>query len=261
MKFNRSQVKKYLQLSDFTSLFIEELGWDYADISPIYLSVNGENYTIKAISQKRGLMVYHCLPENGILPNSQIRKKIDIEVTSYSQEHLIIYTDKGQEKQIWQWVRREPGKPVTSRENHYHVQQSGEGLIQKLETIFISIKEEENLTLLEVTKKTKKAFDVDNVTKKFYDQFKKEYKTFLDFIDGIPVKFDQEWYASLMLNRLMFIYFIQRKGFLNNDLDYLRTKLNQCQENKENNQFYSFYRYFLLKLFHQGLGNLILYKL
>jgi hypothetical protein len=255
MKFNRSQVKKYLQLSDFTSLFIEELGWDYADISPIYLSVNGENYTIKAISQKRGLMVYHCLPENGILPNSQIRKKIDIEVTSYSQEHLIIYTDKGQEKQIWQWVRREPGKPVTSRENHYHVQQSGEGLIQKLETIFISIKEEENLTLLEVTKKTKKAFDVDNVTKKFYDQFKKEYKTFLDFIDGIPVKFDQEWYASLMLNRLMFIYFIQRKGFLNNDLDYLRTKLNQCQEHKENNHFYSFYRYFLLKLFHQGLGN------
>ncbi len=255
MKFNRSQVKKYLQLSDFTSLFIEELGWDYADISPIYLSVNGENYTIKAISQKRGLMVYHCLPENGILPNSQIRKKIDIEVTSYSQEHLIIYTDKGQEKQIWQWVRREPGKPVTSRENHYHVQQSGEGLIQKLETIYISIKEEENLTLLEVTKKTKKAFDVDNVTKKFYDQFKKEYKTFLDFIDGIPVKFDQEWYASLMLNRLMFIYFIQRKGFLNNDLDYLRTKLNQCQEHKENNHFYSFYRYFLLKLFHQGLGN------
>ncbi|MFN7658737.1 MAG: hypothetical protein ACK5P3_11465, partial [Dolichospermum sp.] len=109
------------------------------------------------------------------------------------------------------WVRREPGKPVTSRENHYHVQQSGEGLIQKLETIFISIKEEENLTLLEVTKKTKKAFDVDNVTKKFYDQFKKEYKTFLDFIYGIPVKFDQELYGSLMLNRLMFIYFIQRK--------------------------------------------------
>ncbi|MFN6221485.1 MAG: hypothetical protein ACK4Y3_04240 [Dolichospermum sp.] len=102
---------------------------------------------------------------------------------------------------------------------------------------------------------------IDKIIKKFYDQFKKQYSTFLGFIDGIPVKFDQEWYASLMLNRLMFIYFIQRKGFLNNDLDYLRTKLNQCQENKENNQFYSFYRYFLLKLFHQGLGNLILYKL
>jgi hypothetical protein len=47
MKFNRSQVKKYQQLADFTSLFIEELGWDYADISPIYLKVNDENYTIE----------------------------------------------------------------------------------------------------------------------------------------------------------------------------------------------------------------------
>jgi hypothetical protein len=42
MKFDRNQVKKYLQLSDFTSLFIEELGWDYTDISPIYLSVDEE---------------------------------------------------------------------------------------------------------------------------------------------------------------------------------------------------------------------------
>ncbi|MFY7797613.1 MAG: hypothetical protein ACOVQ3_01350 [Dolichospermum sp.] len=82
---------------------------------------------------------------------------------------------------------------------------------------------------------------IDKIIKKFYDQFKKQYSTFLGFIDGIPVKFDQEWYASLMLNRLMFIYFIQRKGFLNNDLDYLRTKLNQCQENIENsNPFVQF---------------------
>ncbi|MBD2271012.1 SAM-dependent methyltransferase, partial [Anabaena sp. FACHB-1391] len=111
------------------------------------------------------------------------------------------------------------------------------------------------MTIKEIINTKNNKILIDKITKKFYDQFKKEYKTFLDFINGIPVKCDQEWYASLMLNRLMFIYFIQRKGFLNNDLDYLRTKLNQCQENKENNQFYSFYRYFLLKLFHQGLGN------
>ena len=117
------------------------------------------------------------------------------------------------------------------------------------------------MTIKEIINTKNNKMSIDKIIKKFYDQFKKQYSTFLGFIDGIPVKFDQEWYASLILNRLMFIYFIQRKGFLNNDLDYLRTKLNQCQENKENNQFYSFYRYFLLKLFHQGLGNLILYKL
>ena len=33
-----------------------------------------------------------------------------------------------------------------------------------------------------------------------------------------------------MLNRLMFVYFIQRKGFLDGDRDYLRNRLNRCQQ-------------------------------
>lgn len=40
----------------------------------------------------------------------------------------------------------------------------------------------------------------------------------------------QRWYASVMLNRLMFIYFIQKKGFLDSDPHYLRTKLTQSQQ-------------------------------
>ena len=32
------------------------------------------------------------------------------------------------------------------------------------------------------------AFDRDKVTKKFYDQFKKEHADFLKFIKGIPVE-------------------------------------------------------------------------
>ncbi|MBD2138296.1 Eco57I restriction-modification methylase domain-containing protein [Anabaena sp. FACHB-1237] len=112
------------------------------------------------------------------------------------------------------------------------------------------------MTIKKIINTKNNKISIDKITKKFYENFKKEYNTFLRFIKGIPVKFDHEWYASLMLNRLMFIYFIQRKGFLNNDLDYLRTKLNQCQQNNEqNNQFYSFYRYFLLRLFHNGLGS------
>ena len=63
------------------------------------------------------------------------------------------------------------------------------------------------------------------VTKRFYDQFKKEHDAFLQFLDGIPDEGMQRWYVSVILNRLMFIYFIQKKGFLDGDLYYLRTKL------------------------------------
>src|SRR5262249_6452542 len=64
-----------------------------------------------------------------------------------------------------------------------------------------------------------------------------------------------EWYASLMLNRLMFIYFIQKKGFLDGDPDYLRNRLRLMQKRKGKNHFLSFYRYFLRRLFHEGLGS------
>ena len=57
-----------------------------------------------------------------------------------------------------------------------------------------------------------------------------------------------------MLNRLMFCYFIQKKGFLNNDKNYLQTKLAWCQLQKGTDQFYSFYKSFLLQLFFGGLN-------
>src|SRR5690606_16572094 len=87
------------------------------------------------------------------------------------------------------------------------------------------------------------------------DSFKKQHDAFKDFIEGIGKPGDLAWYTSLMLNRLMFIYFLQRQGFLDNDPDYLRNRLNRIREARGNNQFHSFYRSFLLVLFHQGLGS------
>jgi hypothetical protein len=49
-------------------------------------------------------------------------------------------------------------------------------------------------------------------------------------------------------------YFIQRKGFLDGDRDYLRNRLIRMREEHGRDKFYSFYRYFLLRLFHEGLG-------
>ncbi|WP_201275508.1 Eco57I restriction-modification methylase domain-containing protein, partial [Dolichospermum planctonicum] len=251
MKFNRSQVKKYLQLADFTSLFIEELGWDYADISPIYLKVNDENYTIEAICQKRGLMVYHCLPEKGILPNAQVRKKIDVEVTSYSQEHLIIYTDKGQQKQIWQWVKRESATKTKAKETTFNITQSGELLSQKLEALFIDFAEEENLTLTDVTQRTEKAFDIEKVTKDFFNKFQEIHLKFAAVIQGIENPKDANWYASVVLNRLMFIYFLQKKGFLDHgNPNYLQDKLKVSQTQGKD----LYYQQFLQTLFFDGFG-------
>ena len=107
-----------------------------------------------------------------------------------------------------------------------------------------------------LTKRVSDNFHQNNekVTKQFYDRFKQQHTAFLKFIKGIEDKVNQDWYASLMLNRLMFCYFIQKKGFLDNNKNYLSDKLKECQEKKGKDKFYSFYRSFLLQLFHHGLG-------
>ena len=95
---------------------------------------------------------------------------------------------------------------------------------------------------------------MEKVTKRFYDRFKKEQQDFLGFIEGIGERADRDWYASLMLNRMMFIYFIQKRGFLDSDTDYLRNRLELVRQKFGNGRYNRFYRLFLLKLFHEGLG-------
>ncbi len=97
--------------------------------------------------------------------------------------------------------------------------------------------------------------NTERVTKKFYDRFKKELDSFQKLIDGITVEADRLWYSSVMLNRLMFIYFLQRKGFLDGDRDYMSNRLKAVQERRGKDEFQSFYRCFLLRLFHEGLGS------
>lgn len=77
-----------------------------------------------------------------------------------------------------------------------------------------------------------RTFDVEKVTKKFYERFKTERDHFLKFIKGIPDTQMESWYASVMIDRLMFLYFIQEKGFLNGDTNYLRNKLAQSRGRK-----------------------------
>ncbi len=252
MSLNRNRAQKYLQKFDFESLFIEELGWDTVDRVMLPFEVDGELFEVVAIAQKRGFTVFKCItPE---IPARPLRVKLDRQLTDYSKSHLLVFGDEGKTQQTWMWVRQELGKPLAPRFEQYQVGRSAERLLQKLEALAIAFAEEEKLTLVEVAQRVKKAFDVEKVTKKFFTRFEKEHGQFLKFIDGIQSEFDRTWYASLMLNRLMFVYFIQKKNFLDGDINYLRNRMKRCQAEWGTDTFHSFYRQFLLKLFHEGLG-------
>lgn len=117
-----------------------------------------------------------------------------------------------------------------------------------------TLDEEDHVSIADANSRVASAFDVEKVTKRFYDRFKTEHQAFLKLISGISDVAGREWYASLMLNRMMFIYFIQKRSFLDGDPDYLRNRLETVATTNGNGKFHSFYRMFLLRLFHEGLG-------
>lgn len=254
MNFNANNAKKLLEQFDLSSLFIDELGWDRHNAG-LSVSIAGVDFDLKAVAEKRGMVAWVChAPEGSHIPDRATRKKIEFQVSKSTLEHLIIFTDANRAEQIWCWARREAGRPASVPEHFWYASSGNRGFLQKLEAIFFSLAEEEALTLVDVTTRARAAFDIEKVTKRFYDQFKTEHKAFLENISGIAEEKDREWYASLMLNRMMFIYFMQRKRFLDNKPNYLADKLTECQAKLGHDRFYSFYRTFLIRLFHEGLG-------
>jgi hypothetical protein len=255
MPINAHHIRRNIQSFDFTNLFIEELGWDRYR-SQLEISIDDHKFALKPVAEKRGMVIWVCSPGlNGRIPEYNVRRRIERAAAKSIREHFIIYVDDTKTTQIWQWAAREKGRPDICREEHWYTGQTGERILQKLQQIAFDIEEEEDLNLIIVTGRARAAFDVEKVTKKFYDQFKTEHKRFLSEIIGISLADDQEWYASVMLNRLMFVYFIQRKGFLDSDTNYLRNRLALMQHKYGDDRFHTFYRHFLLRLFHEGLGD------
>lgn len=255
MSLTKKEFSSYIKQFQFREMF-NDMGWNN-DKTTQPIVVDTTTYIINAVGEKSGFKILVCQPQaDGSLPDSVTRKKIEHKVTKLFQEHLIIFHDAKKTEQVWQLVVRQTGKPTKVTETRYNINQDPELLFQRASGIFFELDEEEKITIVDVTKRIAANFHQNNekVTKQFYEKFKKEHTSFLNFITGIDDKLNKDWYASLMLNRLMFCYFIQKKGFLDNNTDYLRIRLKTSQEKKGKDKFYSFYRNFLLSLFHQGLG-------
>ncbi len=255
MAIAKTEFSNYIKGFQFRELF-NEMGWNN-DRTKQPIIVDDVAFNFNGIAEKSGFRIFICEPAPGNkLPDKATRKKIERKLTRLFQEHLIIFIDEYKREQVWQLAVRKAGSPTKISETGYSISQDPELLYQRASGLFFTLDEEEKVTIIDVTKRVAKNFQQNNerVTKKFYESFKKEHAVFLKFIQGIDDQLHMDWYASLMLNRLMFCYFIQKKGFLDNNKNYLQDKLKICKEKKGKNKFYSFYRDFLLALFHKGLG-------
>ena len=255
--------EKFNQLigsNEFQKMFIEELGWNYPKGQTQLPPINAEDitYNIENIAGRDGFQILVSSVDN--IPTSSVCRKIDTKLRRQAHDYICIYHIPCTTHHLWVCTV----KTFEKRELvlvEYDSLDRAEFLFQKMDMITFGIEEE--TTIMDVLERVEKAFIVNSekITKDFYTGSRKIHNAFADFISGIddeiPAKDNRQkqWYTSVMLNRLMFCYFIQKKGFLNNDKDYLRNKLEWVQEERGKDKFFgSFYKGFLIKLFHGKLN-------
>ena len=258
---NKRIFQQLLLDGDFRELFISELGWNKwkvrAELLPI--AIDGTDYQFRTVADRNGLQV--VVTEVDELPKASLVRRIDAQLRKQAQDYIAIYMLRNKLGHH-QWVI--PVKNVDKRDLvsiEYESPEKADFLFSKMQDL--EFDPVERTTIVDVKAAVHSAFSVNSekITKDFYAGFRKEHKAFAKFITGIDDELSEkdnrnkQWYASVILNRLMFCYFIQKKGFLNNNVNYLRDKLDWCRKERGEDRFFStFYRGFLTRLFSDGLN-------
>ena len=273
----RNVFNQYLSESNFRELFITEMGWNNpsgATLLPEY-TIDERTFQIEQIAERSGFQILQCKVDE--IPVSSVCKKLDTKLRKNAENYICIFvlsdlqSGSSENKHLQcdkkgfhhLWVA--PVKKVEKRDLvlvEYDTVDKASFLFEKMEGLSFSL-DDETPTILDIIEKVQAAFLINSekITKDFYAGFKKEHTNFAKFITGIDDHLadkdnkNKQWYTSVMLNRLMFCYFIQKKGFLDGDVDYLRHKLEWTQENEGEDRFFNkFYKGFLVSLFHDGLN-------
>jgi Alw26I/Eco31I/Esp3I family type II restriction m6 adenine DNA methyltransferase len=243
--------RQLLQDFEFNKLFVQKLGWDnLSSHKTVPVEIEGETYSRKAIAQLLGVVVYEIIADSGNIPNSAERLTIYREIVQISRENLLIFIDKNRTKCLWYWVKRE-GTKLYPRDHVYVKREPCDLLLSKVTALKVDLAELETLSVIDVAQRLQAGLDVERVTKKFFEEFKQQHVEFLSVISGIEKETDRRWYTSVLLNRLMFVYFLQRKGFIDSGkMLYLHEKLAKSKLRGTD----LFYSEFLKTLFFEGFA-------
>ncbi|WP_026837073.1 Eco57I restriction-modification methylase domain-containing protein [Gillisia sp. JM1] len=233
-------MSKYQDLLDES--FIEQLNYEYIGDDLPTPEIEGKHNILNYSKEYQGngieIIVVEC--EDRLVEFQ--KKLIKNQKSFFPNAHFLFVSNNGKVFDLYNNATSSKLKKITYDE------------IGKNTRLF-----KEKLQLFDVTKSSdgtelqinaEKAFDTsDKITKKFFDKFKKIHAKLQKAITGIEDEKDRSWYASVMMNRIMFIYFLQKHKVIQGNTDFLLQKFDEVKANGKD-----YYSDFLLPLFFYGFA-------
>lgn len=149
-------------------------------------------------------------------------------------EHLLCYvTDDGKEASFV-WARPRDQKTTELRALPYEVGSPARTTPERIAALAFPL-EELGLcgepTPTAVADKRNAAFDVESVTKELFREYREVFEQTEAAVKGVPKGDKRRLNTQRLLNRLMFLWFIQKKGWMSIDGDghYLRALFNAAE--------------------------------
>jgi hypothetical protein len=229
---------------DFATLFTKELGWSLpVSKRPIHIDTAHTRYEIARLAD---VPAFEVRAIDGKIPPATVRDALYKEISSLFHKKLLIFIDENRLQSLWYWIKHKDNQ-CYKREYMYIKGQSEDLFLSKLDEMTADLGMEEEMAeavgLVDHLRKP--------VTKEFYTEYDEQRRQFFTHISGIDDVDERHWYTSVLLNRLIFIYFLQQRGFLDNgNLNYLQDKLTMSQERGADH----FYDRFLQTLFFEGFA-------
>ncbi len=190
-----------------------------------------QTVTAHPIAELFGLPVFRVDWPEDRLPGMTARRAVQRALKPVYAEHLICYVTKDQRQAAFTWARQRVDGRIELRTLPYEVGSPARTTIERLGELAFSFDELVRLDepdrnrqhgITAVTDKLNRAFDVEAVTQEFFEGYKRVFATLQDRL--YQTSRDKVWahdYALQLLNRIMFLYFIQRKGWLDGNRNFI----------------------------------------
>jgi len=210
------------------------------------------------VAQLSGLPVFRVDWLYDKPPNVTQRRAVHRALAPTYIEHLLAYVTADAQQATFVWARRRPKNKIEMRALPYAVGSPARTTIEQLGELAFTVEElglfgEPPVTA--ITDKLNAAFDIEAVTRLFFTTYRDVFGEAERQISGISGD-ARRLFTQKLFNRLMFLVFLEHKGWLGFDgsQDYLHALWEDHKREKQTDPNANFYRERLKLLFFSGLN-------